>query len=290
MDYLNNVISSNVKYNNSSTRTLQVYGDCEIVGLQVRKQPIVSMIDKALNVLSLGTWAKLKKENSFDKLFHLYMIVYVKLFDGSTKEILVEKNQSINISVKIPSVSKELQRLTIALPPNYKVTLNEMLNNTLKKVGNQRYFIYSPFNDALTSGNCQRFVLDVLSSNNLNGSSYEKWVLQNIESLVKGLPNYVKLFAKTLTDIGASVEKAVGGDEFEKEGFKLHAIIIKSSIPFEEAQKMAQDVIKDKKKTFYRMTMKSYRFRAIPKTKFKKGSFRTKKVNKDMSLIFGELK
>ena len=145
MDYIKNIFSANDKYNNSSTRVLNTYGNYKIVGLQVRKQPIVSAIDSALNILSLGSWNKLKKENSFDKLYHLYMVVGVKLPDGKTKEILVEKNQSINISTSIPSVSKDLMRLTIAIPSNYNITLNELLNNTLNKFGSSRYFIYDPW-------------------------------------------------------------------------------------------------------------------------------------------------
>ena len=132
-------------------------------------------------------------------------------------------------------------------------------------------------------------MIQILSSNNLLGS-YKNWILQDIEPLVKGLPQYVKKFSKGLTDVAASLEKAVGGEDFNNEKYKLHAVIIKSSVPFEEAQKMAQDIIKDKKKTFYRLTTKSYRFRALPKTKFNKSSFRTKKINKDISLVFGELK
>ena len=70
--------------------------------------------------------------------------------------------------------------------------------------------------------------------------------------------------------------------------WELHAVIISKVIPLEKAQKMAQDIIKDKSKTFYRETEESYRFRNIPKTKFK--AFRTKVINPNVSLIYGEMK
>lgn len=70
----------------------------------------------------------------------------------------------------------------------------------------------------------------------------------------------------------------------------LHAVIIDKSIPLEKAKKMAGDIIKDDNRKFYRETTDSWRFRNIPKTKFKDSSFRSKVVNKNITLVFGELK
>lgn len=74
--------------------------------------------------------------------------------------------------------------------------------------------------------------------------------------------------------------------------YELHAIIIKKPIKLEEAKKIAEDIIKDKNKSFYRETSESYRFRNIPKTKFDEKTFRTKiiKEKPHISLIFGKLK
>ncbi len=77
--------------------------------------------------------------------------------------------------------------------------------------------------------------------------------------------------------------------EMEDRSWGLHAVIIKKSVPAEDAVEMARDIIKkpDFKK---RETKASYRFRAIPKTKFVPKMFRSKKINKDITLVFGELK
>lgn len=74
------------------------------------------------------------------------------------------------------------------------------------------------------------------------------------------------------------------------DGYALHAVIFKKPYDLETAKKEAKKIINDDKKNFYRETETSYRFRAIPKTKFEKKSFRTKKVNNNISLIFGKLK
>ena len=71
--------------------------------------------------------------------------------------------------------------------------------------------------------------------------------------------------------------------------YELHNVIIKKDVPLEDAKQMAKNIIKNDKKTFYRETEKSYRFRNIPKTKFEPSSFRVKKINDNITLTFGKL-
>jgi len=71
--------------------------------------------------------------------------------------------------------------------------------------------------------------------------------------------------------------------------FALQSVIIKKGVPKADALKKAQHIIG--KKAFKASETKlTYRFRAIPKTKFISDSFRSKKVNKDITLVFAELK
>lgn len=71
---------------------------------------------------------------------------------------------------------------------------------------------------------------------------------------------------------------------------ELHAVIFKKPYNLNKAKKEATKIIDNDNKKFYRETSTSFRFRNIPKTKFKTESFRTKKINKDLSLVFGKLK
>tara|TARA_R110000868_G_scaffold3104_1_gene20718 strand:- start:263 stop:4948 length:4686 start_codon:yes stop_codon:yes gene_type:complete len=72
--------------------------------------------------------------------------------------------------------------------------------------------------------------------------------------------------------------------------YPLHAVIFKKPYDLDKAKQEAKNIIKDKNKHFFRETNTSYRFRAIPKTKFEKKSFRSKKINENITLIFGKLK
>lgn len=70
--------------------------------------------------------------------------------------------------------------------------------------------------------------------------------------------------------------------------FTLHAVIVKKPKTLEEAKEIAKHFIKKKK--YHRETSQSYRFRNYPKGEFEPGSFRTKKLDKHTSLIFGKHK
>jgi hypothetical protein len=48
--------------------------------------------------------------------------------------------------------------------------------------------------------------------------------------------------------------------------YALHAVVIDKSVPIDKAQKMAQDIIRYKSRSFYRIDSLSYRFRNLPKT------------------------
>jgi DNA replicative helicase MCM subunit Mcm2 (Cdc46/Mcm family) len=73
--------------------------------------------------------------------------------------------------------------------------------------------------------------------------------------------------------------------------YALHAVVIhKDGNTLEQAKKWASDIIKDSSRTFYRTDSMSWRFRNLPKTVFDSKTFRSKVVNPNITLIFGELK
>jgi hypothetical protein len=71
--------------------------------------------------------------------------------------------------------------------------------------------------------------------------------------------------------------------------YALHAVVIDKSVPIDKAKKMAEDIIRNKSRNFYRIDNLSYRFRNLPKTYFNKDTFRSKVVNDKITLVFGEL-
>jgi hypothetical protein len=71
------------------------------------------------------------------------------------------------------------------------------------------------------------------------------------------------------------------------EDLYLHAVIIKKPTSLALARLKAQKFIRNKKKTFFRETDDSFRFRNIAKGYFK--DFVTKKINDETSIVLGHL-
>ena len=68
----------------------------------------------------------------------------------------------------------------------------------------------------------------------------------------------------------------------------LHAVIVKKPMPLALARMKAQKFIKNSKKTFFRETDDSWRFRNLPKKVFK--DFIVREVNDEMTIVVGHLK
>ena len=73
----------------------------------------------------------------------------------------------------------------------------------------------------------------------------------------------------------------------ERKPYAIASVIIKKSVSPEEALQHALNITK-KKKLKMTETKNTYRFRNLPKTKF--SDYRSKKINKNITLLFGELK
>lgn len=272
------------KLKGSSQKVLNEFGNYPIVKLSVYRTPVHSMLKNLLNIISLGQFNKASQ--SFDKLYHLALIIQVKLNDGSLKNIVVEKNATINISGDYKT-SDKTEVLEIDLL-NKNLTLNEMMSKALNAVGNKTFYLYDAFNRGEAT-NCQKFISILLENSNLMNDKTNQFINQDVQSIVKNMGSIsgrvVPSVSRFLTDVGA-----VFGASKDNAGYALHAVLVKKPISNEELKKIHNEFIKDKNKTFFRETKSSYRLRNIPKQKFDKSTFRTKKINNNISLIFGQLK
>ncbi len=185
-------------YNNTTTKNLKLFGDLPIKSLQIVRTPIMNAIDKVLNIVSLGKWSQLKKEYSFDKLFHLALIANV-----GNKNLVIEKNEVINVSTSY-KMSKDSEVMEI--PLNGKIfTTNEMLKKTLERIGSEKFYLYDGF-----KFNCQVFVRDCLESEGLYSEQAKEFLFQDLEELAKKMPAFSKKIMNITTDLGASVNKITG--------------------------------------------------------------------------------
>ena len=213
----------------SSQKALNQYGNNNIKRIQIYRTPVNKMINKFLKVISLGQFNK----NSYDDLFHLAFIATVDTPQGD-KNIVVEKNATINISTSYDT-NEKTEMIDVPLN-NKKLNLKSMMETTLNKVGNKRFYLYDAFNrdNSKNGGNCQQFIMDILTSNNLSNPKIKEFVFQPLESLVEDLgsvgKSVIPTVARAITDIGA----VFGAGE---DGFKLHTVIVKRPTTEEELKK-----------------------------------------------------
>lgn len=194
-------------YPPSSRKMIEELSGGEIVELAVRRDPIQSMLNTALNFITLGKWNEMRTKYAYDKLFHLGLVARVKK-NGRTHNVIMEKNEVVNIApAKKPTSDTEF----MPVPLNgRKPSFTEFLKNAEERKGTD-YFLYNAF-----SNNCQDFVMNLLEANDLLTSQVAAFVKQPIEQLVKGLPGYTEAVAKGVTDLGAAVNYVIEGEGLHK--------------------------------------------------------------------------
>lgn len=191
------------KLNASSQLVYDNVKNITITSITVYRAPISSAIDSLFNMMSLGTWNKIKQENNVDRYFHLSSVLGLE----SGERIMFEKNQTIHIEGYNGTPSNE--SLRVQVPPN--TTLELIMDGMARIMGNQRLFKY----DAFTS-NCQDFIMAMLTSIGQNTPENTAWVKQPMEMLISKMPKYTHYVANTVTNLGNKVDELYQQSSLQK--------------------------------------------------------------------------
>jgi hypothetical protein len=183
--------------------TLRKYSNWVIMGINIRRDPIQSMLNTALNAISFGSWDRMKKVLNYDKMFHLGLELDVR-FGKRTQRLLLEKNEVINLgSIKTRDDDTEIMRVDMK---GKQPTLNQFIENTRNAMGD-RFIPYDPFYN-----NCQDFILAALRANGLATEGEATFIKQPIEKLIQGIPEFAPKVAKAVTDLGGVVNNVLEGE------------------------------------------------------------------------------
>jgi len=240
----------------------------------------MGILDKFLNVLSFGKFQELKNKYGYDKLFHLQLGALL-MNNGKYQKVTMEKNETVDITVSnLQQQEPGTETLRVAMPAGKVITLRDLISQTRQRVGDYKFFSYDPFNN-----NCQFFIRYLLETLGLFNEKEKAFLFQDMEQFQKELPSWLPKFARGITDLGATVSNVIG----KGQGLEVQAVVFnKNHYNLDEARSKSKEFIKGKK-GFFRETKQSYRFRNIPKQKFQKKSFVTKKIDKGLSLVLGKL-
>ena len=185
-------------------KLLTQYGDKQITGITIIREPIKQYVNILTNIITLGEIDKYKNTYNINELFHLYMIV--ALNDGSL--IRVEKNEEIDIE-KVNSIPQlDPKFVYVCKLPSNNLTLNILLNKTLNTIGQARYFKYDALNN-----NCQNYLYNILSTNGFNSINpdMKQFIIQDLTQLENKLGDTTKDIMNGLTNIKKRINIITGG-------------------------------------------------------------------------------
>lgn len=176
------------------------YKDWKIIDYSICRIPLTSKIEAVLNLVTLGHIHEDLKERDYDNLYHLFMLVKIISPDGSkTKRILLEKNEIVEVTEKIPSL-KTSKCIPVEGP---SISIGELLLNGEDFQGKNKFWLYDARNN-----NCQVFIMSLVNGNKLRCTDcgtmddLRNFVKQDVEdllvkplwSLAKGLTNTAHAF------------------------------------------------------------------------------------------------
>ena len=203
-----NLIPIRKKYNTTTTKFLNQYGNMPVQSIIIYRKPIVGAVNTALNMASFGQWGRAVKKNGYDKVFHLYMIATVKQSNGQPFNILIEKNDIINVVQAKPNdlLTDNGASMQVEQPMPANLTVNIMLQKTKDSMGTNKYWEYNPW-----LNNCQVFIKYVLSSNGLITPQLLNFIDQNVEKIAsETLSTPVQALGHAVTTLASKLRTLTG--------------------------------------------------------------------------------
>ena len=189
------------EYTNKVKRELEKNGDKRITAMRIARRPINNIIEKALDLVSIGKWSQLRKKYYYDKLFHLSL--QLTLEDGTVYSF--EKFDVVSLYEEKRCSDKGVECTDITEYEENSLTLNDLVKNPLDSMSNESYFVYSPF-----EFNCQAFISGILKHHGLLSDKNKNFINQDLKDIISNLPTFTKWFAKTFTDISAKIKELRG--------------------------------------------------------------------------------
>ncbi len=182
---------------------LKRYANYTITSITVGRDPVNSVIQRILNILTLGKYDAMKRKLYYDDVFHLYAIIRAQK-NGQNVSLKLEKN---NVVVLKETADQPKEYVNIALGGK-TISLGEFIGKTMQRMSEVDYVRY----DAV-SNNCQRFISEHLRANGLMTPEADKFINQDIKQLLSD-PAYG--FSKVITDIGNIAGHLTGGSKRKK--------------------------------------------------------------------------
>lgn len=201
---INKALPEQQKYTRKADLMLKRYGHFKIEQLFVERQEVDNAVMKLANVLTINELNSAMKKNNVDTFYHLNLKALITTATGQNIEILIEKNETINIDIW--KQKPETQSIEIDLLGKV-MTIKGMLEKTRLTIGNEKFFLYR----ALDGQNCGDFCTDVLKSNGLWQEKYNNFMNQRSDLMKKHISTNSQNRLNMITKLGSLVRHIKGG-------------------------------------------------------------------------------
>ncbi len=149
------------EYNSDCKEILKQYGEYPIKRIYLVRQPITKFAKGLLNIVTLYKFEqemkKYIKTTNNDVFFpqHTSIIVEIELPNKTRKQILIEKNNCLKLTLNFKfSSTQEMCKISTG---KTKYTLKKLLEKTRERVGNNLFFNWS-----ICRNNCQMLTKEIL--------------------------------------------------------------------------------------------------------------------------------
>jgi hypothetical protein len=170
---------------------------------QVGNEPVkkLTLFKYPISVSRFAKFIGALKNTPYDDLMHLGLVI--------NDAYLTEKDAVLTFARgTVPSKSTE----TYNVPVTKQITINELLENTRKRMGDERFSTYCALNSRPNCGNCQDYLKNMLDANGLSTSESTKFILQDLTQVAKNLPGFADMLSNVITGAKAVVNRLQEGE------------------------------------------------------------------------------
>jgi hypothetical protein len=170
---------------------IKAHGRDKIQSLSMVRAPVAKPGVMAMQLLTAGRWEEFKKKAGVDSVYHTGLVI-----NGN---LVLEKLDKVEGRVDATHTKSEgLEMFAIPIEAN-KYTVAEFLEKGRRQMG-EKFYTYDAFRS-----NCQDWVANMVSANGLLDAEGRKWIKQDIDKLIKELPELTKTAAVKITDVARDV-------------------------------------------------------------------------------------
>jgi len=201
-------------FGSKTDRNIKKYGKEKINKIEIFRRPLDKKLVEVLNKLTDDKVEQFLKKQPYDKFFHLGILINDKYaFDKQESYTFVKVNKN--------SFLKNAETSPVQF--NKDITIDDLVNLTKQRMGNQRFTGYHPLKN-----NCQDFVLNALDS--IDATYDKEFVKQDVAELASKIPSWKQKISEFVVGLARTAKKITGGEveEPKKRGIIGRSVNIKN--------------------------------------------------------------